>query len=124
MAFYAEVYGYILKKDEAAIPACVLESARAAAPIFKPCFSSPVQSKGFFHISFACRLKIDDGEDVLWLSPFEAVLRKIDFVWAVVIFDHEETPHSMSYSYLKNVQIEKLTTRLNAQTIGRTVLSG
>ena len=112
MAFYADICGYIAKKDETGIPADILEKASKSTPLFKPVFSSASVSANLFYISFACKVKLDEDEDELWLSPFEIILKKLDFVHAAVNFEHEESPHVMLYSYFKDGHLKKICSKL------------
>jgi len=124
MAFYANIYGYIALKRGALFPVGTAELAHATAPIFKPCFSSPIDSGAFSFVSFACSVKIDQGEDELWLAPFESVLLNADFAHASATVEHEESSDVMLYSYTKGQRIEKIVSRLMEQVATQTTLPG
>lgn len=112
MAFYADVYGYIARKEAGGIPLEVIECATQSSTIFRPCFSDPSVMRSAHYISFACSVKFEDGEDELWLSPFEMVLRKIEFLSASVSVVHEEVNHVMMYSYVRDKAIQRFSSKL------------
>jgi hypothetical protein len=123
MAFYADVYGYIAQKGSGGIPPEVLEQVCRSTPMLQPCFSTPVASKGWVYISFACRIKLDEGEDELWLAPFEMVLKRIDFVHVQVNFCHEESSHRMEYVYVRDQgTIRKFCARLVEQSLVESII--
>jgi hypothetical protein len=123
MAFHADVHGYIVKMEGAGIPADALEDACKSIPLFKPCFSDITKSNNLFYISFACDVKIDADEDELWLSPFERILKSIDFLYATVYVEHEEFAHTTVYSY-SNLQATKRVAILRTgQIIREDILS-
>ena len=115
MSFHADVYGYIIVKDSESISTALIEEIPLTAPIFKPCFSDAIKEHNTQYISFACRVKIDAGEDSLWLLPFESLLRKSNFLNATVHIQHEETSTMMMYSYFKNKGIQKISNKLTEQ---------
>jgi hypothetical protein len=91
MAFHADVYGYIARKEAEEIPREVLEDLRQSAPIFRGAsFSAPVACRMGHYISFACSVRFDEGEDELWIAPFELILKRINFLRADVIVSHED----------------------------------
>jgi hypothetical protein len=122
MAFYADVYGYIARKEKGEIPCEVLEHVYKSAPIFRACFSAPVTCKSAHYISFACSVKLDEGEEELWLSPFEMMLKRINFLSAAVNVVHEESNYIMMYSYVKDVSIQKFISKMTEQFLDETVL--
>ncbi|WP_155122922.1 hypothetical protein [Burkholderia ubonensis] len=117
MAFYAEVYGYIARKEAGEIPLEVIEYAAQSSAIFCPCFSDPVAMRSAYYISFACSVKFDEGEDELWLSPFEIILRKMDFSSASVSILHEEVSHIMMYSYVRDRVMQRFSSKLIEQSV-------
>jgi hypothetical protein len=123
MAFYADIYGYIARKEAEAIPAEVLERARQSAAIFRVAFAAPVSCRAAHYSSFACGVKFDEGEDELWLAPFELVLKSIHFLSAAVNIVHEESGHIMMYSYVKSGLIKRFSSRLTEQVVKESVVA-
>jgi len=102
MAFYAEIYGYIARKEAEEIPVEAVARARQSAAIFQVAFSAPVASRMANYSSFACDIRVFENEAELWLVPFEKLLQGINFLSAVVHVDYEEAGRvSMKYAYLK-----------------------
>jgi len=122
MAFYADVYGFIARKEADGISRDLVEAVRNSSPIFKPCFSVPVPTKKAHYISFACGVKLDVGEDDLWLSAFEEVLKQINFLNASVNIVHEETGNIMMYSYIKDGGIQRFSSKLEERFIGESLI--
>lgn len=128
MAFYAEVYGYIARRESDEISHEVIELARKSSlPLFRPSFSVPVPAKVAHYISFACDVKLNQGEDELWLAPFEQVLKRINFLNASVVFVHEEVSHVMMYSYVKDPSvkggsIQRFDTRLDQHPVRESLI--
>ncbi|MFZ6745528.1 hypothetical protein ACO0LC_20070 [Undibacterium sp. JH2W] len=123
MAFFADVYGFIVVKGNSSIPLALIEDISLTTPGFKPCFSDSVKTRNASYISFASSVKIDDVEDDLWLRPFELLLNQIDFLSATVHIDHEETQNMMMYTYFKNGDIKKLSIQLSEQCLEERTLS-
>lgn len=121
MAFYADVYGYIsVQKGQQFLPKAPDNGSSSGT--FHPCFATKVDGRIFDLIPFACNVKLDEGEDSLWLSPFEDILRNVDFVSAVVNVMHEESNHIMMYSYVKDGQIKKFTSRQTEEFIDEAII--
>jgi hypothetical protein len=119
MAFHADLYGYIARKEAEHIPPEVLEEIhRSSIPLFSATsFSAPAASRMGHYTSFACSVRFDAGEDDMWIAPFEMILKRINFLRAEVIIDHEESSSPMQYSYVKLDVIKKFVTRLNGQLL-------
>jgi hypothetical protein len=118
MAFYADVYGYVARKEAEEIPLEAVERAHQSAPIFRVAFAAPLRSRTAHYSSFACDVKFDEGEDELWLAPFEMLLKSINFLRATVVIVHEESSkQTMRYFYVKiGPTITRITTKLAEQT--------
>lgn len=118
MAFYADVYGYVARQEAEEIPLELMERVHQSAPIFQVAFAAPLRSRTTHYSSFASEVKFDEGEDELWLAPFEMLLRSIDFLRATVVIVHEESSQrSMRYFYVKiGKTITRVSTKLTEQT--------
>lgn len=123
MAFYADLYGYIARKEDGEIPAHVIEQVLKSSAIFKPCFSGPFKDRAAYYISFACSVKLNDGEDEVWLEAFEMMLKQINFSNAAVSFVHEEVSHIMMYSYVKTSSIQRFKSKLIELSVEESLLS-
>ena len=112
MAFYADIYGYIAIKKGRHIQNEIIEQISKNNQIFKPCLSQAIEGKSSSYISFACSVKIDEGEDNIWLTPFEELLKLMDFLNATVNIVHEESGSIMMYTYIMNEGIKKISSTL------------
>lgn len=122
MAFYAEIYGYIAQHDEVGISSGVLDFINHEHPIFRPCFSSPVASRAMHYISFACSVKLDEGEEELWIAPFELLLKRIDFFNAIVNIIHEQSGQTIIFSYQKDGLIRRFISKVAEQYVDERII--
>jgi hypothetical protein len=123
MAFYADVYGFIAVDDEGGIPVDLLENAYRDSKGLKPSFAQAAATRSGFYISFASSVKLDEGEDDLWLLPFEALLKEMHFLRATVNFLHEESDHALMYTYINNKGIQKICSKLSEEFVQEGVIS-
>ncbi|HEY1814524.1 MAG TPA: hypothetical protein VGG74_19360 [Kofleriaceae bacterium] len=117
MAFYADIYGYIARKEAGGISAEIIDRISQANPIFKPCFSAPVIGRAARYISFACNVKLGEGEDGLWIAPFEMLLKTTTFLNATVNIEHEDLSYMMMYSYVTGSPVQRFVSKMTAQLI-------
>jgi hypothetical protein len=122
VAFYADIYGYIAQHDEAGIPPGVVGFINHEHPIFRPCFSPPVASRAMHYLSFACSVKLDEGEEGLWIAPFELLLKKINFFNAIVSVIHEQSGQMIIFSYQKDGLIRRFVSKVTEQYVDERVV--
>lgn len=122
MAFYADIFGYVTVKKGFVIPQDLVNELSINAPMFSLCFSSPIDSGSGDRVSFACRKKIDSSENELWLSPFEEMLKRSDFLNASVVFIHEESVNVMMFTYVRQEKIVKIESTLSEEVVKQIII--